>query len=314
MTDRESGFRFERYNGQEKEVCLPEEAEGKPFSTVGMKAFLSCKSVERLVLPDTLERVEDWGFAHMKNLQEIVLPAKEVAFGKKVFLGCENLQRVTLSGVQSGTLYEGIPYFLATAFRLFGEETMQSLQTTGLVDAEMMTEYPNDILQNLQIAGDQEGQWRWLFIYDKALEAYLRRSDDEGFVPAFIGWFDVEDVDDQKQGYIRRMRESKLRLVFQRLLHSKGLAESTESFLNQYLRENTLFLVEILTEQYLHQEDFYTDIRCFKIWKASGGLTGEYAGRLMGAVPEEEPEIKSYLLECQLEDAGGDSFFAGLDL
>lgn len=314
MTGEASGFRFEKYSGQEKEVSLPEEVEGKPLSTIGMKAFLSCKSVERLVLPDTLERVEDWGFAHMKNLQEIVLPAKEVAFGKKVFLGCENLQRVTLSGVQSGKLYEGIPCFLATAFRLFGEETMQSLQTTGLVDSEMMAEYPNDILQNLQMAGDCDGQWRWLFIYDKALEAHLRRRDDEGFVPAFIGWFDVEDVDDQKQGYIQRMRESKIQLVFQRLLYSKGLEESVETFLNQYLRENTPFLVEKLTEQYLHREYFHTDIHCYKIWKASGGLTGEYAGRLMAIVPEEEPEIKSYLLECQLEDTGGDSFFAGLDL
>lgn len=314
MADRESGFRFEKYRGQEKEVYLPEEMKGKPLSTIGMKAFLSCKSVERLVLPATLERVEDWGFAHMKNLQEIVLPAKEITFGKKVFLGCEKLQRVILSGVPVGTLYEGIPYFLPTAFRLFEEETMQSLQTTGLVDAGMMAEYPNDILQNLQIAGDPEGQWRWLFIYDKALEAYLRRKDDEGFVPAFIGWFDVEDVDDQRQGYIQKIKESKLWLVFQRLLYSKGLAESTERFLNQYLRENTSFLVEILTEQYLRRKEFHTDIRVYKIWKASGGLTGEYAGRLMAIVPEEEPEIKSYLLECRLEDAGGDSFFTGLDL
>jgi len=79
-------YRFEKYTGQETEVQLPDEMDGKPLGIIGCKAFLSCKTVEKLYLPKTLEAVEDWGFAHMKNLREIVMPARTVHFGKQVFL------------------------------------------------------------------------------------------------------------------------------------------------------------------------------------------------------------------------------------
>lgn len=292
-------------------MCLPEQVDGRPLSVIGMKAFLSCKSVERLTLPKTLERVEDWGFAHMKNLREIVMPAKELSLGKRIFMGCEKLRRVTLSGVPEGAVYEGIPYFLATALSLFEEETLQSLRTTGLLDLEGTEQYPDDILHNLSIAGDREGQWKWLFVYDKALEAYLRRGDEEGFVPAFIGWFDVEDVDDQKQGYVRGVWENKLRLVFQRLLYPEALAEETADFFYGYLREKTPFLMERCVEW----EDFRSDIRFCRIWKASGGLTPKRAGELLDKVPD-EPELRGFLLESMLEEsgAGRTNYFAKLEL
>lgn len=289
-------------------MCLPETVDGQPLTTVGMKAFLSCKSVERLTLPSTLEAVEDWGFAHMKNLREIAFPAKEIAFGKKVFLGCDSLRRVMLYGAED--MYNGLPFFLASAFYFFGEETLQSLRTTGLVDEEILSRYPDDILQNLKIAGDSQGQWNWLSIYDRALEAFLRRGDDDGFVPAFIGWFDVEDVEDQRNGHIQKRREEKLRLVFRRLLYPRALEPDMEEFLNRYLREHG----ESVFQLFLQSEELGGDVHCYKIWRASGGLSGECAKRLMEAMPEGDPEICSYLLECRLESQAGGSFFAGLDL
>ena len=75
----ESGI-FEKYIGQAKRVQLLSGSE-RPLVTIGAKAFLSCKSIEKLILPDTLERAADWGFAHMKNLREITLPARELLFG-----------------------------------------------------------------------------------------------------------------------------------------------------------------------------------------------------------------------------------------
>lgn len=289
-------------------MCLPETVDGLPLTVIGMKAFLSCKSVERLELPSTLETVEDWGFAHMKNLKEIVFPVKEIAFGKKVFLGCENLQRVTLYGAKD--LYEGISFFLASAFYFFGEETLQSLRTTGLVDEEILSRYPDNILQNLKIAGDSREQWHWMSVYDRALEAFLRKGDDDGFVPAFIGWFDVEDVEDQRNGHIQKRREEKLRLAFLRLRYSRKLEPDMKEFLNRYLREHG----DSIFGLFLQSEEMSRDISCYKIWRTSGGLSEEYAKRLMEAMPETDPEIGSYLLECRMGGQDGRGFFAGLDL
>lgn len=318
--------RFEKYTGQEKEVRLPETVEGLPLTVIGAKAFLSCKSVEHLVLPRTIRAVEDWGFAHMKQLKEIVLPAEEVAFGRKVFLGCDCLKRVCLSGVNKEEFYEGIPYFLAAAFRFFPEETLQSLRTAGMEETlhpnlpdgygdsilqELSDGYGENILQDLHLAGDVQGQWKWLAVYDMALSAFIRRNDDDGFEPAFIGWFDVEDVDDQRQEYIGRRREDKVLLVFLRLLYQKALQEDTEAVLKQYLRDNSAFIAEL----FLRNKTCGRDIRYYKIWKMSGGFRREYAQRLMDALSEEEPEIRSYLLESQLEEMpSGDSFFQELEL
>ena len=61
------GYRYEKYDKNNMCVVLPREIGGEPLTIVGAKAFLSCRRVEKLELPDTLERVEDWAFAHMKG-------------------------------------------------------------------------------------------------------------------------------------------------------------------------------------------------------------------------------------------------------
>lgn len=321
MTAVQSGFCYKKYTGQEREVQLPESVDGSPLSTIGAKAFLSCKSVERLVLPSTLETVEDWAFAHMKHLREVVFPAKEIIFGKKVFLGCENLQCILFSDseynnvwhvvIPENSVYEGIPYFLASAFCFFAEETLQSLQSAGLIEQNLLNEYPNDMLLNLKMAGSYENQWKWVYIYDKSLEAFLLRNDDDGFLPAFIGWFDVEDVEDQRQAYILKRREEKIRLAFQRLLYPEGIDKNSEKFLNQYLRENSHFISEL----FACSPELGRDIRYYKIWQSAGGLTLLYAKQLMAELPETEPELRSYLLEFQIEnESAREEFFTELEL
>ncbi|MCI9320521.1 MAG: leucine-rich repeat protein [Lachnospiraceae bacterium] len=64
------GYRYEKYEENNRYVELPREADGVPLTIIGAKAFLSCRNVESLILPDSLESVEDWAFAHMKGLKE----------------------------------------------------------------------------------------------------------------------------------------------------------------------------------------------------------------------------------------------------
>lgn len=298
-------FRYEKYTGCEKEVRVPESVNGMPVSVIGAKAFLSCKSIERLVLPISLEVVEDWAFAHMKNLREVALPAKNISFGKKVFLGCENLELITFLDVPEGSVYEGIPYFLASTFCFFAEETLQNLQSAGLIEPSLLNEYSDDILFHLEMAGDSREQWKWIFIYDKALEAFLQRSDDDGFMPAFIGWFDVEDVEDQRQAYSEKRREEKIALSLQRLLYSERISPDSKDFLCRYVRENSSFIPKL----FLHSTTLGRNICYYKIWHATGGLNPLYARQMMETLPETEPELRSYLLELQIEKGDSENGF-----
>lgn len=289
------GYRYEKYDENSTDVVLPCEMEGKPLTDIGTKAFLSCRQVEKLTLPDTLEQVEDWAFAHMKGLREIIFPAKKILFGKKVFLGCDGLQKVRLTcgGAFLRGQYEGMPYFLASVFRLSLDNIRRQLS-------------------DLSLAGDTEGQWQWLACYDEALSVYLMRDDDYDFEPAFIGWFDVEDVDDQRAGYIAMQKRKKTALVFQRLVYSSRLSSKSEKMFQEYLLKKVPEQVlELMGDA---DSGYGRHVKYFQIWRKIGGFRLYSPKFLLEKLENIAPEVKSFLLECELENAAGKDFFENLEL
>ena len=289
------GYRYEKYNENNTCVILPREIAGQPVTVIGAKAFLSCRQVEKLMLPDTLEQVEEWAFAHMKRLREIVFPAKEILFGKKVFLGCDGLQRVILTrkGEQQREQYEGMPHFLASVFRLGLDNTQRRLTDLGL-------------------AGDEEGQWQWLEYYDEALIVYLMQADDHDFEPAFIGWFDVEDVDDQRAGYMTAQKRKKTGLVMQRLLYAERMSDKTEKLLKEYLlKKAPKQILELMRDS---DSEYGRQVKFFQIWKQIGGFELYPPDLLLGELGNADPEVRSFLLECRLEEASEVDFFGSLEL
>lgn len=288
---------------KENDICvvLPEQKDGLPLTVIAAKAFLSCRTVERLELPDTLDEVEDWAFAHMKNLREIEFPPKEIQFGKKVFLGCDSLERISLRGVKDQ--YEGIPFFLAS-----------------------MVKWMSEMPVELALAGDPQGQWEWLDTYDRALLEFLDKPDDMGFEPAFIGWFHVEDVDDQKQDYILERRKCKIRLALQRLRYPKGSSQNTQRQLGGFLlgtgenqeNEDTRSCespkIPSLFLELCREEDYGQDIRYFQIWHQIGGFALYSPQFLLEQLPEADPEVRGFLMQCSLSQERKDDFFEGMEL
>lgn len=288
---RENGYRFEKYNGNDIHVILPDEVDGKPLKVIGSKAFLSCRNVERLVLPDSLEKVEDWAFAHMKGLEELVFPARDIVFGKKVFLGCSALKRIVFGG--AGGQYTGIPYFLASVAVMIG-----------------------DVPLRLGLASDAEGQWKWLEEYDRILEQYLERPDTYGFEPAFIGWFNVEDVDDQQAAYIRKQKEKKIGLAFQRLMYPAHMAEDMRQKLADYLLgRREVGVPALILELFADSAADYGNNVCYlRIWRDIGGFEIYSPQLLLERMPNADPEVRAFLMDSRLSMESADSFFEMLDL
>lgn len=292
---REQMGRYDKYTGQETEVQLPLYVEGRPLAVIGCKAFLSCKTVERLVLPPTVEAVEDWAFAHMKNLTEIIMPAREIRIGKQVFLGCEGLKRVTLYPVENVEENVGI--------NILGE-----LPGLDRLWASMFRFFPQEDLYKPEEMVEEQGQRRWLCRYDEALESYLRKPDDTGFVPAFIGWFDVEDVDDQRQGYILNCQRDKVKLVFQRLTCGEMPERSLEDYFYSIISKYSAHVEEL----FLQNPEYGRDICYYKIWQQACKPDRSKIEEFLTKLPWEEPEIRVYLMEL-LQVVEGD-FFAQLEL
>ena len=80
--------------GQASRIEVPEQIEGCPVAVIERKAFLSRKTLHTVTLPDTIEEIGDWAFAHCDNLREISLPGKDIRFGRAAFKNCGKLKRI----------------------------------------------------------------------------------------------------------------------------------------------------------------------------------------------------------------------------
>ncbi len=52
------------YTGSEANLTIPEEIDGYTVTVIGGSAFYDSKTIQKVVLPDTIERIQDGAFAH----------------------------------------------------------------------------------------------------------------------------------------------------------------------------------------------------------------------------------------------------------
>ena len=263
---------------------------------VKAKAFLSCKTVGKLVLEDSVTAIGDWAFAHMQNLHTFVLPGHEIAFGKKVFLDCEKLKEIQIRDDESGN--PGTPFFMASAVRVLKKEE----------------------LCRPELAGKSAFHREWMKEYDSALLHFIQEEDAEGFEPVFIGWFHVEDTDEQIPRYLKKRREDKVELIFQRLLYPEYLSGEDRTLLEKYLREHMPYgsrakehtvVFDMLCDP---STEYGTDIAYMKILEKAGCLTKETICLLMEQMKEAAAEITAVLLKKQAELTKGNDYFSEFEL
>lgn len=316
MADR-NGEVFYRYEGTDISYSIPSissmqgEENGTPVTGIASKAFLSCKTLQKLEIPDSVIWIGDWAFAHMKNLEELTLPFSKITYGKKVFLDCGRLKKITVRG--STAKNEGLSYFLASAATV--------MEAAAEKKALWKPEY----------AADESTHREWMEQYDRALTEYLKAPDEEGFEPVFIGWFHVEDMDEQIPKYVEKRRKEKIRLVLQRLRYPAYLPEDMETYLHGYLKANMKRNLSADGKEHLpadmqENDGLVTAVICDREWeycsqvcylkilKESGCLDGESIRLLMNGLQGTSPEMTAYLLECMEEERTGEDFFSGLEL
>lgn len=284
---------LESYQGNDSNITIPAYNEALPVTKIGAKAFLSCKSIVHLTLPETIEEIDDWAFAHMKNLKTLTLPARPITFGKNVFLDCINLSKIHI--LHDNSKNSGLPYFLASCVTILDEISLCCPKYAANADY-----HPN-----------------WMNDYDEALLQFLANPDTTGFEPVFIGWFSVEDLDSQTHRFTKKRQQEKTSLVFQRLLYPDFLEDSTKKILSDYLadhmpkgkleKEHTIPFSMLCNE-------FRNDIRYLKILADTGYITNQTLPLLQEGLQNSSPEIIAFLLRCQQNFTNPMDFFSGLSL
>ena len=152
----------------------------------------------------------------------------------------------------------------------------------------------------------QKEQVKWLESYDNMLLECLEKPLDADFKPVFIGWFDVEDIDSQLERHVRTTESMRLMLVLQRLEYDAFLADKMRNRLYDYLRKKETQMIILFSD---NTQKYGVDIKYYKLWYMSEGLTGKVATKLLEEDLLSDAEIRAYLLKIQLDASNTTDFF-----
>lgn len=267
------------YRGTGSEAEVPELIEGIPVTRIGKKAFLSRKNLRRVILPDTIDEVGDWAFAYCDGLRQVVLPCRNILFGRAVFMECGSL--VSLSGTAAP---EGL---LAAAVTVY--------------DAYYLLDLP------------EAGSRQWLEKWDSRLAAVMETPDSEGFSKQVLcGEEDYGSTD--LEAYISGRRKRKARLAFLRLLFPKGLSEKRRDLLEEYLRSHTKGSAEGDEAWQVILREHGEDRAYYSLFSEIGCVTEENFDGILKDIGEAYPEMKAFFLRDREERFGSGDFFADLEL
>lgn len=312
------GLEVVSYEGEDIYLTIPEivkmnpEEDGGAISkkqviSIGKKAMLSCKSLRRVYLPETIEEVGDWAFAYCDELREICLPEKVIHFGRGIFRECGKLRLLTVEGKE-----KDIAGLLAAAVTLLDAPYLFSPIRCGDDD--------------------------WLKQWDARMLQLLRTADKDGYSKMVLcGEEDYGSKENNLDYFLNQKRKSKARIAFMRLLHPLGLQGEVKKELENYLLEHTAGsgfsgndtagggyagqtspenedtgiwdeTWEVLREEHGEDSEYY------KLFTEIGCLTEENFDRILSEAGENYPEMKAWFLKYKEEKIGYTDFFENLML
>lgn len=91
-----------KYIGEEKNIVIPDTIDGKPVCTIKKRAFANCNSIESVIFPETLTKVESSAFKNCTSLKSADFE-NVTYFTPNVFNGCNNLKTFVFPSTMEDT-------------------------------------------------------------------------------------------------------------------------------------------------------------------------------------------------------------------
>ena len=274
------------------EICIPEMIDGCPVEAIGKKAFLGCKGLRRVRLPETIVSIGEWAFAFCDNLVRVEIARSRPELGKGIFKNDDMLREIFIYDTRS---QDG-----AQDMNMTDKEAMVS-RLMAAAPVIMDAEY----LLDAEHAGSEE----WLRKWDTRLAHILSLKDDEGYhLYVLCG---EEDLHFDYEEYLEYNREKKSSLCMLRLVNDLELSEDDKKPLGDYLLNHTCgceseAAVRVLLKRYGDDRDYY------RMMLDTGAINNANLEAVLNMMGERHAQMKAYLIEeCGRDKAG---YFDDLEL
>ena len=265
-------------------LFLPDQMDGKPVTKLDKKAFLSCKTLKGIRLPEALKEIGDWAFAYCSSLEEVWLPGRKLLLGKGIFKECERL---------------------AGIYRLNAEGSRweQAGRLLGAVPIKLEADY--------LFTPEQAGEKEWLERFDDKLKEFLGQPDEDGYTK--MVYCGEEDIVANMDLFLAEKRRAKARLCFLRLINDVDLGEEFCTELCDYLADHTVGCLseaawEVVFDEHGSDQEYYT------VFTKAGCLTEENYDSILSRMGEAYPEMKGYLMRYHSQQMEKVDFFDMLSL
>lgn len=255
-----------------------------PITKIERKAFLSCRQLREISLPEQLREIGDWAFAYCSNLTNVWLPRRSLSLGKGVFKDCSSL---------SGVFYlDG-----------YSIPEQQSGILLGTVPVKLEAEY--------LFTPGEAGSRSWIARYDAKLQEFLNQPDEDGYTR--MVYCGEEDIMANMDLYLAERRRAKSRLCFLRLINSVELEEEFRQELIQYLRAHTKGCEseaawEVVYEEHGNEQEYY------EAFTEAGCVTETNYDAILSEMGDQYPEMKGFLMRYHSEKMDAVDFFDLLSL
>lgn len=97
IDDGAVSFLPEKYRGGPI-LVIPGEIHGQTVTSIGNTGFHTLEGITTVILPDTLEAIEDNAFEGCAELRGIYIPSSVKTIGRRAFYGCISMESVSIPG------------------------------------------------------------------------------------------------------------------------------------------------------------------------------------------------------------------------